>query len=197
MRFKDLYEYVEQQEVPPVLFDELAKRVRERHSGVGSVKVWAVKYPVATHQAHYRMVDMDRSSAYDEEYGDVEITYCDALDELSPERRYALTKELMHVFDVGEQLVNDRNKFVTLLKEIQNKPMPVHASAAFGSELDTRWMAAIILFPKKFRDQRIQQYRAGKLLDFDIAEEFWMPEWVVPFVMDDYYDQAFDAIMAA
>ncbi|PSJ42139.1 hypothetical protein [Allosphingosinicella deserti] len=195
MRFKDLYKIVDAVEAPPVLFDELVTHVRNHHLGVGTVKVYAVKGLSPNHQAHFRLIDCDRTSSYDEEFRDVEITYCESLDAHPRERRYALTKELMHVFDTREQLVDSRDKFIKLLKEIQNKPMPAHASPAFNAELDTRWMAAIILCPKRFRDQHVEEYRKDVLQDFDIAELFRIPEWVVPFVMDDYYEEAFDLLI--
>lgn len=197
MRFKDLYNHVSSKTAPPIFFDTLADLVRTYHQGVGTVAVFAVTYPTPLRQAHYRMVDMDRSSPYDEEYGDVEISYCEELDQHFREKRYALTKELMHVFDTPGARVDSREKFVSLLKEIQNQPLPSHASEAFMSEMDTRWMAAIILCPKHLRDARVEAYRAGKIQDFDIAEEFKLPEWVVPFIMDDYYDRAFEELVGS
>jgi hypothetical protein len=86
-------------------------------------------------------------------------------------------------------------KVPQLLREIQNKPLPADSSDMLLSELDTRWMAALILCPKKFRDKYVADHKSKKLQDFDIAEIFDIPEWVAPFVMDDYYDVAFKKLL--
>jgi len=104
---------------------------------------------------------------------------------------------MMHVFDAPDAVVDTREKFETLLREIQNRPLPADASTMMKSELDTRWMAAIILCPKNFRDQYVADYKAQKIASFDIAEIFDIPEWVAPFVMDDYYDLAFARLVGA
>ena len=196
MLFQNLYELVEERLVsPPVSFDFLRNLVNAYHGGFGEIKVWAVTYPEPNHQAHFIHFGYSRTSAYEEPYKEAEIRYCDALDEHPRDRRYALTKELMHVFDTDDEMTNTREKFIELLKEIQNQPLPEHASGMFKSELDTRWMAAIILCPRKFRDEYVLQYQNNKIENFEIAETFHIPEWVVPFIMDDYYERAFEQLM--
>jgi len=194
MRFSDFYQHFSKQERPPVRVQELVDVIKLRHPRVGSVTVFPVDFGKPTGQAHYRMIDMDRTSAYEDEFGDVEISYCVSLDDDPLQRRYALAKELMHVFDSREQLVDSREKFVAFLREIQNKPIS-GPSPAIQSEYDTRWMAVVVLCPKDLRDARLEAYRSGQLEDFDLAEEFRIPEWVVPFVMDDYYEEAFALLM--
>lgn len=189
MIFRDLYERVTQLAHPPVGFDFLRKVIGAYHQEIGRVDVWAVNNPIPTRQAHFRL-GFDRSSPYEEEFTVAQIIYCEELDKDERERRFALTKELMHVFDGPEARTDSREKFEQLLREIQNKPLPGDASQMLKTELDTRWMAAIILCPKKFRDEMLADYRAKKLEDFDVAERFDVPEWVVSFVMDDYYDKA-------
>lgn len=197
MFFRDLYAAVEKElDEPPVLFDRLVHLINTRHAGVGEIRVWAVQYPVPIRQAHYRLIGTDRSSAYDEEFELAEIIYCEELDQHPRERRFALTKELMHVFDTADERVDTRDKFIQFVKEVQNQPLASQRSARFNSELDTRWMAAIILCPKHLRDRFLQDYRSQALQPYEIAEAFRVPEWVIPFVMDDYYDQAFELMMA-
>ena len=118
MLFKDLYDIVvAETHEPPVRFERLRAIINERHAGVGEVKVWAIKYAEPNNQAHYRMIGTDRSSAYEEEFILAEIRYCEALDHDEAERRYALTKELMHVFDNEDEMTNTREKFIRLVKE--------------------------------------------------------------------------------
>jgi hypothetical protein len=101
----------------------------------------------------------------------------------------------MHIFDKPESFVDTREKFGDLLREIQNRPLPSDASLMMKSELDTRWMAALILCPKNFRDQHFPAYTKKDLANFDIASIFDIPEWVAPFVMDPYYDRAFARLL--
>lgn len=196
MLFKDLYKIAEEVEKPFIRFETLRKAVSAMHDGIGRVDVIAVEYPKPNKQAFYRLAGSDRSSPYDEEFTVAEIIYCDHLDHHPSERRYALTKELMHAFDTDAQRADSREKFVALMREIQNRPMPQHESAMFKSEMDTRWMAVLVLCPKRFRDQYLEPYRKGQIAAFDIAEIFRIPEWVVPFAMDDYYDVAHAALLS-
>ncbi|MBG6178548.1 hypothetical protein IWQ55_006406 [Labrenzia sp. EL_208] len=196
MRFKDLYDLVEREfQQPPVNFDRLRELINGYHPSVGRVELYAVKFEEQNHQAHYRLVGYDRSSAYDEEFIVAQIRYCEGLDEHPRARRFALTKELMHVFDSEETMTNTREKFFELLKEIQDRPLPEHRTGAFNTELDSRWMAAIILCPKHLRDQYVEEFKSGDLQPFEIAEAFRIPEWVVPILMGDYYDIVFDKLV--
>ncbi|QJR19290.1 hypothetical protein [Pelagibacterium halotolerans] len=196
MLFKDLYEeVVGKVDRPPVPFDLLMHLINTRHAGVGEIKVWSIKYPMPNRQAHYKLVGTDRTSAYEEEFDIAEIRYCEELNDHPRERRFALTKELMHVFDTESEKVDTREKFVEFVKEVQNQPLASQRSERFNSELDTRWMAAIILCPKPLRDIYLTSFRSGAIQPYEIAEALRVPEWVIPFVMDDYYDQAFDLMM--
>jgi hypothetical protein len=187
MLYRDLYKIAEALEKPPVTFQFLRKAVNAHHPIVGRVDVISIDYLPPTGQAFYRL-SADRSSAYEEEFLVAEIVHCNNLRADIREYRYALTKELMHVFDRQAEVVDTAEKFRTLLKEIQNRPLLTHASPMYVSEIATRWMAVLMLIPKKFRDEHLELYKAKDIADFDLAEIFEVPEWVVPFAMDDYYD---------
>jgi hypothetical protein len=193
MRFADLYQRASKLAAPPVGFDFLRKQVDAHHQTIGRVDVYAVEYPVPNREAHFRLGESERTSPYADEFEIAEIIYCEALGDDPRELRYALTKELMHIFDAEDALVDTPEKFKDLLREIQNRPLST--SAMFRSELDTRWMAAVILCPRNFRDLYVEGYKNGDLANFDIAEIFDIPEWVAPFVMDDYYDEAFATLV--
>jgi hypothetical protein len=195
--FRNFYEIVVGEIInPPVKFVDLMGIINVRHKGVGEIKVYPIKYPSPNRQAHYKLIGTDRTSAYDDEFDIAEIRYCDQLDESPIEKRFTLTKELMHVFDTDNEKVNTREKFVNFLKEIQNKPLSSQRSEMFNSEIGTRWMAAIILCPKPFRDKYLNDYRNGGLKNYEVSENLGIPEWVIPSVMSDYYDTAFDFMMA-
>lgn len=191
MNFRDLYKHIEKHEGPFVPFEFMRKVINDHHMGIGRIDVIYVQHTEPNRQAFYRLTDSDRTSAYEDEFTSAEIVCCDELREHPRERRYACTKELMHAFDTGDQRADSREKFIALMREIQNRPMPEDMSAMYKSELDTRWMAAIALCPRHLRDQYVEQYRRKDIADFNIAEIFRIPEWVAPWVMDEYYDRAF------
>ena len=195
MRFKNLVEHIAALDSPKVTFRFLREKIDLHHAGVGKLKVWGVTYPVPNRQAFYRLVGENRTSAYDEPFDEVEICYCLDLDNDVRDRRYALTKELMHVFDSENERVNTKEKFKQLLREIQNKPLLEHASPMYKADINTRWKAVIALCPKKFRNDYHAAYVTGKMEPYEISEKFMVPEWIVPFVMDDYYNVAYDSFM--
>jgi len=195
MLFRDFYKHIEQIEAPHVRFEALRTIINAHHSEIGRVDVIFVQHGEPNRQAFYRLAGSDRSSPYDDPFNVAEIVCCEGLREHPRERRYACTKELMHVFDTGDQLAGSRDRFIELMREIQNRPMPGDESAMYRSELDTRWMAAIALCPRHLRAEYIEPYQNKALANFDIAETFRIPEWVVPFVMDDYYDAAFTRLV--
>lgn len=194
MLFPDLYHHAEAVEGPFVPFEELRKQVNAHHKMIGRVDVRLVQFDPPNRQAFYWLADNDRDSPYTEEYAVAEIIGCDTLREHPRDRRYALTKELMHVFDTEEQRAGSAERFRALVTEIQNRPLPQHATPMMKSELDTRWMAALCLCPKPRRDAFLPHY-PDALATFEIAEELRIPEWVVPFIMDDYYDTAYTALV--
>lgn len=188
MNFTELYRFAEGLDQPPVGFDFLRAKVNAHHKTIGRVDVFAVTFQKPNGQAHFRHAEPDRTSAYEDEFEVAEIRFCEVLQADEVEFRFALTKELMHVFDTPDEVVDTREKFKILIHEIQNSPLPQDASLMYQSDLMTRWMAILVLCPKRFRDMHLDDYRAGRLADFDIAEMFKIPEWTVKWVMDDYYD---------
>jgi len=196
MRFRDLYSLVaDSVSKPHVRFGLVRDLVNNHHKGVGEITIRAISYPVPNLQAHYVLLGTDRTSPYGEEFDLAEIRYCDGLDENPHALRFALTKELMHVFDTEEERTSTRQRFIELMREIQNVPLSEHASPRYRSEIATKWMAAIILCPHKIREPILMEYRAGKLSDAEVATLLKVPRSVVPDIMDDYYERAFESLM--
>lgn len=195
MNFKNLVDRVNALDSPKVPFKVLRQIINDHHAGIGIVNVRAIEYPTPNMQAFYRLVGEDRTSAYEEPFDEVEICYCSGLDGQPRERRYAWTKELMHVFDADAERVDTKEKFKTLLREIQNRPLPQDASPMYLADMNTRWKAVLVLCPKKFRDDYREKYLAGQMEAYEIAEMFRVPEWIVPFVMDEYYDTVYASFM--
>jgi hypothetical protein len=197
MLFKNLFEMVaDEASEPPVRFERLRELVNLHHQGVGKILTLAIQYPQPNYQAHYVLMGVDRSSPYEEEFEDAQIRYCEGLDEHPAMRRYALTKELMHVFDTEEERTDTRAKFVSLAREIQNRPLSEHMSPMYKSELATKWMALILLCPPAFRDRYLEPYRQGEILSYEISEALQIPDSLVTYLMDDYYTTALESVLA-
>src|SRR5690606_28370954 len=112
-----------------------------------------------------------------------EIVYCSSLDDDNPERRYALTKELMHAFDSEDEEASDRARFIQLMRDVQNRPLAKHASPMYQSEFDTRWMAALVLCPREARAEFPTGKEATPVVVSEFAARFLIPEWVASFVL--------------
>jgi hypothetical protein len=109
-------------------------------------------------------------------------------------RRFVCCKELMHVFDSESERVSSRDRFLRLMKDIDNRPMAGDQSDMFTSEMNAEWMALIALCPKRLRDKYMQQYVDRTLSPYDVGLMFKIPEAVVKSLMSDYYDAALDRV---
>lgn len=192
MQFSDLLNSTIKLDKRKIAFDFCRDRVNTSHAGFGEIKVQRITYPTPNDQAFFRLLGEDRTSVYDEPFMEAEIRYCSNLDNHPRQQRYALTKELCHVFDAESERTDTKEKFVQLLRDIQNQPSDEDASPMYLAEKRTRWQAIMLLCPKKFRDQLKPAYDSQKLKSFEVADDFEIPEWVVPFLMDDYFDEIYE-----
>jgi len=192
MIFSDLYEKAASAHRPFVRFGMLRDSINAHHPRVGRVDLRRVVYPHPIRSAYWHLSDTDRDSPYEEEYSVAEIVYCSSLDDDNPERRYALTKELMHAFDSEDEEASDRARFIQLMRDVQNRPLAKHASPMYQSEFDTRWMAALVLCPREARAEFPTGKEATPVVVSEFAARFLIPEWVASFVLDDYYDTVYE-----
>lgn len=195
MQFQDLVRQTIELDKPVIGFEFLRRKVILQHAGIGVVQTYAINYPVPNGEAIWLLGEAQRTSAYEEEFFDAKIPFCSSLKHDKKELDYKLTKELCHAFDPKSARTNTREKFKTLIKEIQNRPLPGTESKMYQSEPSKRWMAAILLCPKKFRDQFKPIYDDGDIELYELAEIFKIPEWVVPWVMDDYFDEVYETFV--
>lgn len=196
MRFKDLLNFVEQEfQEPPVRFGRLRDLVNMHHKTVAEVVVHAISYNPPNSQAHFVLIDKDHLGRHEDEMIFAGIRYCDSLDEAPGDRRFALTKELMHVFDSDEEMTDTRERFVQLMRDIQNTPMSQHASPMYLSEINTKWMAAIVLCPPSMRAQLVSSYADGSLKEAEIAARLQVPRIIIPDIMDEYYEVALSELL--
>ena len=151
-------------------------------------KIWRHVYDPPKREAHFMLFD-DRTSAYDGEFLVADISYCSALDADPAELLFALTKELMHVFDPPETRIDTREKFIQFLKDLQNAPFD-RPNQAVEAENRARWMAILVLCPKPLRDAVAAEIKEGRALRVEVAQRLGLPEWVMEVALDDYYDEA-------
>lgn len=192
MNFRDLYQQAAAANRPYVRFGMLRDYINSHHPTVGRVDLRRVAYPTPTRSAYWHLSDTDRDSPYEEEYTVAEIVYCASLDDDLPDQRYSLTKELMHAFDSEEQTAGDRERFIQLMRDVQNRPLSKHASPMYQSEMDTRWMAVLVLCPRDARAEFPTGKDATPVVVSEFAARFLIPEWVASFALDEYYDLVYD-----
>lgn len=190
MKFVNLYNLVEEKAEYPVRFEMLRELVQAHHRDIGRVDVLRIEYPEPIRDAHFILGERDRTSPHDDDFAVAEIRYCSDLDNHPYAKRYITTKELMHVFDSDEQRTDSREKFLGLIREIQNKPMSQHASEMYRSEMHTKWMALLILCPMTKRTEIIKMLSAGAISIIEISSMLAIPESTVNSLLDEYYEVA-------
>lgn len=110
---------------------------------------------------------------------DSELNWC--------KRRFVWCKELMHIFDTENGSVKTEAEYRGLLKEIELKP--IEPSEGYLSENTAKWLALLVLCPKKQRDEMKARAEAEGLTDYDVALHFRIPEVIVRSLFSDYYDR--------
>lgn len=193
MIFKELYQEVEAAGSKPAAFEFLRAKVVAGVSWLEEVNIWRLTHKPPTGEARYTVFD-DRSSAYNDEYLVADISYCSSFENDPPELWFALTKELMHVFDERDTWVDTREKFIKFLKDLQNTPFDTK-NGSVHSEHMARWMAILVLCPRAMRETIKDQLAAKEKLLPEVAEAFGLPEWLISIAIDDYYETAFDLLV--
>jgi hypothetical protein len=180
---------VEAQGAQPAAFEFLRKSVIDGIPWLEEVNIWRLNHKPPTREARYTLYD-DRSSAHNDEYLVADISYCSSLEDDPAELRFALTKELMHVFDPRNSWIDTREKFVKFLKDLQNTPLDT-SNGPIHNEHMARWMAIFVLCPRNMRLNLKNQLENKEKLLSEIAEIWGLPEWLVSVAVDDYYETAY------
>jgi hypothetical protein len=192
VQFKNLYEQVEAQPTLPVGFEFLRRAIVRELAEIQEVKVWRLTYNPPTGEAHFTLYD-DRSSAYEGEYLVADISYCSSLEQDPAELLFALSKELMHVFDPAESRIDTKEKFIKFLKDLQNTPLD-QTNGALHAEHRARWMTILVLCPKRLRDELCAEINEGQALRIEVAQRLGLPEWAIEVILDAYYDVAWETL---
>lgn len=194
MIFKDLYDFAEASDSPVVRVKELARRITAHHAEVGEISFTPVILDENT-TLGYVVYDFDRSSAYGDEFRIMGVRFSQDLNRCN--RRFVCCKEAMHAFDSDAERTNSRERFFTLMRELETNPLPSRQSAMLSSENRAEWMALVILCPKPRRDALKIEFDAKRLTPRQIAEILLLPEWSVQALMGDHYDEAYDELVGS
>lgn len=195
MLFKDFIYTLHDGVTGEITFQSILTVLNEHHHGLGDINVYSQRYETPSEDAFFRRVEQDRSSPYGEEFWHVEVHYCNTLDDHPRQRRYALTKELTHVFDDREAWAGDKEAFQQLLRDIQNDPLPDSQNSVYKADIATRWKALVTLCPVDQRNAVAARAVDLDIEDYEIAARFGVPIWTVPWIVDDYFLTARQTLM--
>lgn len=191
MEFADLYRFAAELPGPEVSLKELAKQVQAFHPVIGAVEFWAVDLDQSISLGHM-VYDKDRDSPYADEFTVASIRLDRRLNRCW--RRFVGCKELMHVFDSPAARADNREKFVTLLRELERKPLIQDMSPMAISEANAYWMAIVVLCPEHIRNKMKQELDTHRMTAFEVATRLRIPEKYIPAIMSEYYDRVLDGL---
>lgn len=192
MRFADLYDFA--CTFPgAVPVRALAGRVTAFHPTVGRVEMYRVELDPTVSLGHVKQ-EKDRTSPYEEEFTVWSIRFDSSLNRCWA--RFVCCKELMHVYDTPDEVVDSREKFLELMGEFGSPRMAEDASPMYQSELRAQWKAMFCLAPKPVRDEMCSGIRDGSLTHYNVASLLKIPEATVPGLLSDYYEDALARALA-
>lgn len=204
MSFLHLYKFIEGRAVPAnadalagaapgrahVSVEDVRNAILEREYAE-SIEVFAVDLDQNVSLGHVIIRDT-KEERYEDEGGwaasiriDHEQNTCWA--------RFVCCKEMMHIFDGPDEVVDTKAKFIKLLQEIEAKPP--ERSKALGSEYKAEWMALLILCPKPERDRYKDLFEQGQVSAYEVALHFRIPERFVMPLLGEFYDISYDALI--
>lgn len=194
MNYSDFVKKLHSDDTEEVAVDDIVTILRNYHAGLGEIEIIAIPFDPPNEEAFFRRVDLGQDSRHEDPFWNIAVYYCQGLDEHPKQRRYVISKELMHAFDPPEAWADSKEKFKSLLKDIQNEPLPEDRGPVFSADITTRWKALITLCPKESRDAFVDRSSKGDMEPYEIAAAFGLPQWVVPYILDDYFDTAYQAL---
>jgi hypothetical protein len=191
MNFADLYRFSNSLGGQYTRVEDLQKHVVRTHPAVHEVEFWACTLDSTISRGHM-ILCLDRSSPYDDEYIVASIRYDRELE--NDWRRFVCCKELMHVFDISRERVDDREKFLKLMEELENAPLPAERSPMYDSERNAEWMAVLAICPQRLRDHYLGELNSGRMNPEAIAAALRIPEILIKSIMSDRYMRQLESL---
>jgi hypothetical protein len=169
----------------PVAFEFLREQVTKDQSLVANLDVWGIHYEIPISDARFTLFD-ERESQHEEPVYMAEISFCSSLESDPPYLRFALTKELMHVFDPMDTWINTRDKFIGFLKDLQNSPLEM-TNGPIRVEHKAKWMALLVLIPLSLREYISDSVSVKGISKNEMAQELGLPRSLIDTALDEYY----------
>ena len=191
MNFADLYRYSNSLATGHTPVELLRRLVVDQHPTVHDVRFWACDLDQNISRGHM-LLELDRSSAYDDEFIVASIRFDRALNDCW--RRFVCCKELMHVFDKSLERTSNKDRYLKLMSELENNPISVDSSPMFTSERNAEWMAILALCPPRLRDLYLNQFASKEIDSLAVAGALRIPEVYVRVVMSAAYDRAIEIL---
>lgn len=107
--------------------------------------------------------------------------------------RFAVIKELMHLFDAPLEQVNTADEFESLIGEFV-VPIPSR-SLAMNCEIKAFWMALGVVCPETVRQDLQRQRELGKKTDLQIAQLLKIPTAYIPSLFDAHFKPNMSSIL--
>jgi hypothetical protein len=188
MNFTDIYRFANGLERKNTPFRALSERIVAFHPHVGEIALYPCKLDTSISLGHI-VYDQDRTSPYNGTHDVAIICFSDELNRCW--QRLVCTKELMHVFDGTQGRTNSRDRFITLLAELETAPRYEDASAMFKTERDALWKAILVLCPERLHRQYIKPGLTAEEIG-DVAQSLRVPVQAVRAIASPYYQTALE-----
>lgn len=189
MNFTDLYRFAASLPLERNMgFRTLAKKIETDHPHVGKIETWACDLDARISMGHMEY-EVERTSPYEEPYDVAVIRFDRSLNRCW--QRLVCAKEMMHIFDGRNARTNSREKFQSLLSELETAPVSADASDMFKAERNALWMALIVLCPENLRSSHL----GGDDSDANIlriATEVKLPISAVRAIRRPYYTEVLE-----
>lgn len=185
MNYNDLYDWAQSQSTKvstncirdQIISKGCATSITERWFGFNVEKLWGlfVRGPITLGAC---VVETD-----------LDFVIAIARDLNPQERRIALTKELMHVFDAKKERATDPEKVDSIFKFLSGTTRTIGEVEA--SEGRAFYRALGVLCPEQERQEYIKQKLSGDVTDyeadFEFAAKLHLPQFVCGALLDDKF----------
>lgn len=189
MPFSDLLDDINAMSTPVVAINRDVVPLVKTHSSQDVVEFVRAELDTEISFGHcirYR----EKSLPYSESDWTIEVRYADSLNVCW--QRFVCCKELMHAFDPPEAHTNTAAKFTELVTNLELES--VVDKPAILAERSAVWKAMAVLAPSRLISTFDDAYKKGLVSDYEIALILRIPEFYVPHIMSEGFDDIVKAL---
>jgi hypothetical protein len=185
MKFSDLYNFSNKLDTEYTSVNLLIEEVKKRHNNVDDVELYPVDIDAEISFGHIKF-----RTYVPVPYAAIKTVASIRFDKKRNRcwRRLIVCKELMHVFDSSDEIVDTEIKFKKLMSEFDSPPLSADSSPMYQSELRAQWMAISCLVPARLKQFYTEKLLTGAMSDYEIALKLKIPQDFVPSFVNPYYD---------